>query len=125
MNDANFSHSRTLARYSRLRRFNVLAFYIAMIGVFGGFAVGLAGLEVLGSVAVTTGFALAGLLIAESFLIIPFLKCPSCRHPFFTPRGWIALLHRINPHNQRCLNCGLSIDQEIQPEGSADNDGQQ
>jgi hypothetical protein len=103
-------------RYGRLQRFNVITFYLAFIGVFGGLAIGCSGLETLGGVAMGTGFALIGVLVAESYVIIPSLKCPSCRRPFFVPKGWIGLLNKINPHNRRCVNCGMNIDQPNKPE---------
>jgi len=111
MNDLSSSSSRTLGRYGRLQRFNVVAFYLSFISVFGGFAISWAGSEMLAGVAMTTGFALMSILIAEKYLVMPFLKCPSCRDPFFTGRGWIGFLRYIQVHNRQCVSCGLSIDQ--------------
>jgi len=112
MNDSHSDSVRTLRLYGRLQRVNVVAFYLAFVGVFGGIAVICAGLDWVGLTAMGTGFSLVVALCAESMLVFPFLKCPSCGGPFFLPRGWTGWLSKVNPHNRACVNCGIGIDSD-------------
>ena len=95
-----------------------------MFGVFGGLAVGVAGLREVGAIATTAGMSLAILLVVERFLIIPFLKCPSCGDPFFSFKGTVGFLGKLDPHNRKCINCGLSIDDKPTSPAHVDADGQ-
>ena len=102
--------SRTLTRYGYLQRFNVFAFYAALLGVFSGLAITCAGFETTGTAAGGLGMSLLAILIMEKILVIPLLKCPSCEAPFFTYPGALGLIAKLNPHNRNCVNCGLSLD---------------
>jgi len=112
MNDSHSDSIRILRLYGRLQRIDVVAFYLIFVGVFGGLAIGCVGLESSGLIAIGTGFSLLVALCVEAYLVLRFLKCPSCRDPFFMPKGWVGFLARINPHNRACVNCGMTIDSD-------------
>ena len=102
--------ARALRRLSRIQRITVIGFYVSITGIFGGLAVGCAGLETLGSTGFVVGFLLLAALLGEAYLVFPFLRCPSCINPFFLPKGWVGVIHKVNPHNRTCVNCGLDLD---------------
>jgi hypothetical protein len=116
MNGFDPNTSRTLIRYGRLQRFNAIVFYVSFIAVFSGFAIICSGLDTLGGVTLGIGVGLGSVDLVGSYAILPCLKCPSCHRPFFVLKGWMGLLCKINPHNRRCVNCGLNIDQPNKPE---------
>jgi hypothetical protein len=99
-----------LACFRRLRRFNLLSFYTAMVAMPVGFAlVVLTDVEWLGGFFFVLGAALIALLSGEAYLVLPFLACPRCGNPFFIPRGWRGLIYIVNPHTRSCIHCGLDM----------------
>jgi len=92
----------------RLHQANFVVFLLSLLGVFGGLAVfGLWPLA--GEVMMYTGFAVLGLILLESYVIYPRLRCPRCQHRFFLPDGRWHWFYRINLRRSRCLHCGLSL----------------
>lgn len=100
---------RKLARIGRLRLVNLGCFYGAFLAVVSGLTLSLGGFDRPGIFVAILGAVLFMVLLAESYLVLPFLKCPRCGNPFFVPCGWLAILYRINPHWRSCIHCGLSI----------------
>jgi hypothetical protein len=88
------------------RRVHIASFYGGFLAVVSGVALGIAGVEWAGALLFILGFILSGALLAESYLVLPFVRCPSCGHPFFVPGGWRSVLYRINPHRRTCVHCG-------------------
>ncbi len=97
-----------LRRIARIQRVNFHLFWVGMVLVFGGVALAiLAGdwaLYVAGG-----GFLALGIVLLQTYLVYPFLRCPRCRHRFFLPDGPIAMFAKINAAQKECLHCGLSL----------------
>lgn len=55
------------------------------------------------------GFAVLGLLLAASYVVIPFVRCPACNKPFFVQEGFRGLLNQVNPFQNRCIHCWKEI----------------
>ncbi len=95
----------SLRRLGRIRRLNAYLFIAAMVCVplgIVGLMLNARGFEWL----VTLGFAFAGLLVLQSFVVYPFLRCPICGHRFFQPDGAWFLVSKIDPFKDTCLHCG-------------------
>jgi hypothetical protein len=98
-----------LRRYSMLQRVNLHAFWISFALIVGGCLLGM----VIGEWAmfpVGLGFLIATILVAQAFLIYPYLRCPKCRGRFFLPNGILwAHVAKVDATRKACLHCGLSF----------------
>ena len=105
MTNSDF-HRRTRGLH-RIRRFNLLCYCIAFAAVVVGLAIGLSGVVTVGVRTVAAGAILIMFLTLESYLLLPFVKCPQCGNPFFRRDGLFA--NRVPLLNCECVHCGLNI----------------
>jgi len=89
-----------------IQRVNAVVFWIAVVGILGGFALGVADLE-LGDYLFIAGVICLAVSVISSFALMPFLRCPGCHRRFFVPGGVMGFIARIDVHNHRCVHCGL------------------
>lgn len=101
-----------LRRLRQVHRFTSVVFCLGMLGIFGGLATLAVSLSV-GSVLMSTGFALVGLVLLQCYVVYPRLLCPRCCHRYFLPDGNWHWLYRINMGRNRCLHCGLSLQARV------------
>ena len=99
-----------IRRMARIHRINFHLFWIALVLVFGGAAVALLAWQ-WAVYAFAAGFAIGVVVLLESCLLYPFLKCPRCGRRFFLPNGAIAVFAKIDACQKECLHCGLSLRQ--------------
>jgi hypothetical protein len=99
----------TLTCFGRLRDTNLACFYAGLFALLGGFALAVVRVERAGMYLAIFGGVSLGLLMIETYVVLPFLMCPRCGCPFFLPRGWRGMLCRVDPHRRSCFHCGLQI----------------
>jgi hypothetical protein len=105
MTDPNY-HRRVLWLH-RINRFNLFCYCVAFAAIVGSLAIGLGGFIVVGVRLVAVGALVIIFLTLESYLLLPFVKCPCCGHPFFRRDGLFA--NRVPLLNRSCLHCDLNI----------------
>jgi hypothetical protein len=92
-----------------IRFLNLVFFYGATSLVLVGLGVGVSGYDRQGEILLLIGFSTLGMLVAHSYFVLPFLRCPHCQEPFFVLRGYVGVISRCNPHRYRCIHCGWSM----------------
>lgn len=99
---------RVLRYYSLLQRVNAIAFCVAMPALLFGLMIS-TWWEDIGLFLFKAGFLTLGVLLFESYFVLPRLKCPRCGLRFFVPNVWYHWFLMINPFNRRCVSCELSL----------------
>jgi hypothetical protein len=107
----NPNHRRKTVWLHRINRFNVACYAVASAGILGGLAIGFGGFIGIGVRLVAVGAVVIMSLTLESYLILPFVKCPRCGLPFFRRDGLFA--NRVPLLNRSCLHCHLNIGEEL------------
>lgn len=100
-------YHRKTVRLDRVYRVNLAAYCIAFAAVLVGVGVGVTGFVEVGVQLAALGAVLIMLLCLESYVILPFVKCPRCGNSFFRRAGLLA--NRVPLLNRSCLHCGLSV----------------
>lgn len=99
--------TRRLRRILRIQKCNLIVFWVAILSVFGGFA--LATLDfAVGLYVLEIGWILVAIVLLNAYLVLPFVKCPRCGHRFFMPDGILGFFVKINASNRKCVHCGLT-----------------
>lgn len=108
----------TLRKFALIHRINSMMFWVAMPLVFGGAGLGMLVWEPIVYLA-ALGFGLIGLVVLQTFLVYPFLRCPRCGRRFFLPDGLLGFVAKISPFRDACMHCGLQLSQEepVAPNG--------
>jgi hypothetical protein len=109
----------------RIRQFNLVCYCVAFAGVLLGLAVGFSGLVTAGARVAAGGAVLIMMLCIESYVVLPFVKCPHCAKPFFRRGGLFG--SRVPLLNRECIHCGFTargdrlalLANTGQPQGSA------
>ncbi|MGQ9649794.1 MAG: hypothetical protein ACUVXJ_06775 [Phycisphaerae bacterium] len=91
----------------RIQKCNLIFFWVAILSVFGGFALAMLDFAV-GSYVLEIGWILVAILLLNAWLVLPFVKCPRGGHRFFMPDGILGLLGRIKVSDRKCVHCGLT-----------------
>lgn len=91
----------------RINRLNRLCYGVTFAAVLAGLAVGLGGFIDVGVGLVAVGAILIFSLTMETYLILPFVKCPRCHRAFFRRDGLSG--NRVPLLNRSCLHCHLNI----------------
>ena len=103
----NSDYRRKMWFFNRINQVNLVGYCIAFAAVLVGLGIGVAGFIDVGVQSAALGAILVVALTLESYLLLPFLKCPRCGKPFFRRAGFLA--NRVPLLNRSCLHCGLNI----------------
>ncbi len=101
----------TLRKLALIHKVNSMMFWLAMPLVICGAGLGILVWEPIFYLA-GLGFGLAGLVVLQTFLVYPFLRCPRCGHRFFLPDRLLGYVAKISPFQDACIHCGLELRQE-------------
>ncbi len=101
----------TLQKFALIHKFNAMLFWLGMPLIFGGAGLGILVWGPLFYLA-GLGFGLVGLVVLQTFLVYPFLRCPRCGHRFFLPNGLSGFVAKISPFQDACVHCGLELRQK-------------
>jgi hypothetical protein len=85
---------------------NRLAFLSVFVLVFGAFLAPPHWVEYMWP----AGFGIAFVLLAESMVLYPFLRCPACRGRFFVASGRFGpFLGQVDMGQNACYHCGTPL----------------
>jgi hypothetical protein len=102
-----------LRRLALLHRLFGGAFVYVFVAVFGGLIGGVWTGDTLFAWLMGSGMAVTFLVLLSAYFVIPFLRCPRCKHRyFFRASGWKVILETIDVTQKACLHCQLPLKAE-------------
>src|SRR5687768_12363750 len=99
------SPSTKVRRLVRIQIILCRVFLMSLVSLFGGFGLGLLGLDI-GVYLYELAWCSVFLLLFTCLVILRFVRCPMCGRRFFMPHGFWGIFAGMDVLRRGCMHCG-------------------